>query len=299
MRELTIDFNLENPLSGGCEAGFIGENNATKLIIRPSSEILGSGCSFLVAVFLTKGEIFRSEHFEPAETLEIMLGSHLTQEHFLSVQLEGYSEENMLLCKSPMVSKIQLMPSISGSESEIDADNYLLKTQIMLNSECRHNHGNSEVISLFDEKENKLMYKGKNVCNRRDEKSVVLSVLDGEIDAEVIKVNGNSLSIISYSDIESFAVPADAEIKSVELNIDYEGLPEWIDLRDMFNYDSVNPYIISCRKVFADSETTLTTVCKIYFINQINLIAEAVESFCLRKVRITYVENQAEEVANE
>ncbi len=299
MRELTIDFNNENPLSGGSDAGYIGENNATKLIIKPSAELLESGSSFFVAVFLSKDEIFRSEHFEPAEAFEVMLGAHLTQNHYLSVQLEGYSEENMLLCKSPMVSKIRLMPSISGAESEIDKNDYLLKNRVILNSKERHSHGNSAVISLFEERENRLMYNGKNVCKRGEEKSVVLSVEDGEIDAEVAKASGNVLSIISYSDIESFAVPADAEIKSVELNVDYEGFPEWIDLRDMFGYDSGKPYIINCHKVFSDSETMLTTVCKVFFINEINLIAEYIAGFCLKKVRITYIEKLAEEADNE
>lgn len=299
MRELTIDFNLENPLSGGCEAGYIGENNATKLIIKPSAELLSGGCSFLVAVFLSKGEIFRSENFEPAETIEIPLGSHLTQEHYLSIQLEGYSEENMLLCKSPIVSKIQFLPSISGDEGEIDADDYLLKMQILLNRENRHCHGNSDVLSLLGQNRNMLTYNGKPVYENSEEKSVVLSVSDGEIDAMVTANRYNILSVFSYSDIENFVIPANAEIKSVELNIEYEGCPEWIDMRDMFSYDTAHPYVLDCRKINVDPVTGLVTVCRAFFFGDVNSICDHVTNMLLKKVRITYVENSAQEDENE
>lgn len=299
MRELTIDFNLENPLSDGCEAGYIGENNATKLIIKPSSELLGSGCSFLVAVFLSKGEIFRSEHFEPAETLEIPLGSHLTQEHYLSVQLEGYSEENMLLCKSPMISKIQFLPSISGNEGEIDADDYLLKMHIELNRENRHNHGNYDVLNLLGQIGNMLTYNGKPVYGSSEEKSVVLSVSEGEIDAMTTSGGYNILNIFSYSDIGDFIIPADAEIKSVELNIEHESCPEWIDMRDMFSYDTAHPYVLDCRKINVDPQSNLTTVCRAFFFNDTNTICTHISNMLLRNVRITYVEKSAQGAENE
>lgn len=290
MRELTIDYNLENPLSGGCEAGYIGENNATKLIIRPSAELLSSGCSFFVAVFLSKGVIFRSEHFKPAETLEIMLGSHLTQNHYLSVQLEGYSEENMLLCKSPMVSKIQFLPSISGVDDEIDIDDYLLKMHVELNRENRHCHGNSNVIKHLGEDEGYLLYKGERVCSHNAEKSVVLSVIDGEIDAMTTTGGFNTLNIFSYSDIGDFVVPSDAEIKSVELCIEHESCPEWIDMRDMFSYDTAHPYVLDCRKVNVDPQLNLTIVCRAFFFGGTNIICSHISNMLLKKVRITYSE---------
>lgn len=299
MRELTVDFNSENPLSGGCDAGYIGENNATKLILKPSAELLASPCSFFVAVFLTKGEVFRSEHFEPAEELEIMLGSHLTRDHYLKVQLEGYSEENMLVCKSPMVSEIRFMPSVSGCESEIDPENYLLKTQIVLNSENRHAHENSGVLDSLSETNGVLSFNGKNVCGHETEKTVVLSVENGDVDA-LKTVNGvTALNIITYSDFDSFVIPADAEIKSVELNLSHEDLPEWIDMRDMFIYDSENPYIFCCRKLFTDSETNFVTLCKTFFINNPNSISNLISNMLLKNVRVTYVEKFGQEGLNE
>lgn len=299
MRELTVDFNSENPLSGGAEAGYIGENNATKLILKLSDELLASGSSFFVAVFMSRGEIYRSEHFAPAESFEIMLGSHLTQDHYLKVQIEGYSEENMLICKSPMVSEIRLMPSISGCESEIDKENYLLKTQIALNSECRHTHENSDTLSLIGEKNGRLTYNGEIVSESNNEKTVVLTVESGDIDGMVSASGTMQLTIFTYSDAESFVIPADAEIKAVELGIDDGKFPEWVNIEDMFIYDTSNPYFTYMYKPFVDNETELLIVCKVIFLNEPNTVANSISNMCLKKVRITYVESTSDGAENE
>lgn len=290
MRELTVDFNSENPLAEGAEAGYIGENNATKLIVKPSAEMLQSGSSFLVVVFLSKGDVYRSEHFVPADELEIMLGAHLTRDHYLSLQLEGYSEEDLLVCKSPMISKIHFMPSISGSESEIDADDFLLGTQVTLNTNARHSHANSDVLNGMGESGGQLTYNGIPVCDGGIERTVVLSVESGEVDSLLSTSNNNIMSIISYKSAEDFAVPMDAEIKSVELNIEKDDCPEWVDLRDMFVYDEENPYILGCHKPFLDESSGLIAVCKVFFLGQINKFAKYISAFWLKNVRITYIE---------
>ena len=294
MRELTVDFSLENPLSGGCCAGYIGENNATKLILKPSAEHLGSGAVFFVAVFMSKDKVFRSEHFEPAEAFEIMLGSHLTRDHCLRVQLEGYAEKNMLVCKSPTVSGIRLLPSITGSECAVDKGDYLLRTQIELNSEFRHAHENFPTLSLLSEKSKKLSYNGKTVCSLADEKTVVLSVDNGEVDAMLNTDGAFSLNVFTYSEINGFIIPENAEIKSVELNIEHPDLPEWFDMGDMFIYDHEKPYIYFCRRMFVDRSTGLTTFCKAYFTNTANRISDMISQMLLKRIRITYTEPPAE-----
>lgn len=292
MRELTVDFNSENPLSEGNEAGYIGENNATKLIIKPTAEMLGGGSSFFVVAFLSKGEVYRTEQFEPAEEFEVMLGAHLTQDHYLSMQLEGYSEDDMLVCKSPMVSKIHFMPSISGSESEVDTADFMLRTQIALNTNARHSHENSEIIDRIDENGGRLTYNGESVCKCRSRKSVVLSVENGEIDSVMTTTTKHIMELISYQDSESFAVPQNAEIESIELNIEKDDCPEWLDIRDMIIYDSDNLYFLNYHKPFYHEEDGITTVCKIVFLDLPNKFANYLSSFSLRKVRITYLEEQ-------
>ncbi|MBR5562322.1 MAG: hypothetical protein IKW12_04140 [Clostridia bacterium] len=290
MRELTVDFSQENPLSKGAEAGYIGENNATQLIIKPGSKILNSGCSKFAVVFLTQGQIFRTEQFDPASELKILLGAHLTQDHYLSLQIEGYSDRNSLIYKSPMVTKIHFMPSIEGNESEIDPKDYQLQAQIALNTKSRHVHGNQSVLSNINQKNGELTYSGVPVCKQPKTKTLTLSYENSEVDVVITASGFKYLDLISYSSLEDFAIPANSEILSVELQINSPEYPEWIDLREMICYDPENPYIINLFKPFTDSETDVTVFCRVNFISSLNKTANHLAAFRLKNVRITYID---------
>lgn len=295
MRELLIDFNSENPLSGGDEAGYIGENNATQLVIKPSDEILGSKSKFFVAVFLTDGKIYRSEQFEPAQEIRIMLGAHLTQDYYLNVQLEGYSEENMLIYKSPMVTKIRFMPSIEGKECTEDIAEYTLKGNIELNRNHRHSHENSEVIKNLDESGGNLTYKGVPVSSQKNKKVVVLLNENGEADCTTLSSNTQGFKIISWHGYETFPIPADSEILSVEIQVADSRFPEWIDLRDMNNYISGeidNTYILNCHKLFYNDDLCALIIATVNFIGPPNAVYNCISANLFRKARITYIENQ-------
>ena len=246
MREFIIDFSQENPFPNGTDAGQMGENNATTLVIRPGDEILNSGCASFAIVFLSKGVIYRSEHFKPADEFRMLLGEHLTQDHYLSIQIEGYSEENNVLFKSPMVSNIQFSPSIKGKEGTIDPSDYQLKAQISLNTQARHTHP--------------------------EKKTVILSYDKGEFETYMVTANFPRIDFYSYEEIENFVVPQDAEIVSVRMKFKEEDFAEWIDLRDMINYDTKNPYIISMHKTVADIELGSTVFCRIHFLKNVNAL---------------------------
>ncbi len=287
MRELIIDFSLENPLAGGAEAGYIGENNATTLVIRPGKEILATGCASYAVVFLTRGEVYRSEFFEPASEFRIELGAHLTRDYYLSLQLEGYSEKNDMIYKSPMVTKIQFMPSINGDVTEFDETEYKLYTQVFNNTKARHSHPNSAVINGLSDSGGRLFYKGEPIEGLTKTKSVELSYDDGDVDINFDASGGFRLDIGTY--IENI-VPNNSEILKIEFQIDSEDCPEWLDLREMAFYDFQKPYIISMSEPFYDNEMGITIFCRIYFILGYNKFVSYINAFLLKKVRITYAE---------
>lgn len=293
MRELYVDLSVENPLSNGTEAGYIGENNATTLVIHPGSKILNTGCSSFGVVFLCKGEIYRTEQFKPASEFRVKLGAHLTQDHYLSMQLEGYSENNDVLYKSPMVTKIHFSPSIEGNESEIDPEDYQIHAQIALNTQSRHTHSNSAVINRLNVKNGELVYNNSPVCKYPEIKTVILSAENGDIDVLMSQSGIPRIDLISYSDTDSLAIPAESEILSVELQIDSDEFPEWLDLRDMARYDPTSPYILNIYKSFIDPESLTTVFARVFFTLSYNNIANALSAFLLRKARITYIENKA------
>lgn len=292
MRELIVDFSQENPLSKGTEAGYIGENNATQLIIKPGVKFLNSGCVKYAVVFLTQGQIFRTEQFDPATEMKVMLGAHLTQDHYLSLQLEGYSEINDVICKSPMVTKIHFMPSIQGNESEIDPEDYQIYAQIALNTKSRHIHNNANILHRLNVTDNELTYDRKPVCKHPKIKTAVLSYEKGEVDVAVMTSSFKYMDFVSYSDLDSFVIPKDSEILSVEVQIDSPDYPEWLDLREMTRYDPANAYIINLFKPFTDPETGLTVFCRVNFVSAVNIVATHLAAFRLLNVRITYIDSQ-------
>lgn len=292
MRELTVDFSLENPLSGGAEAGYIGEHNATTLIVKPGEEILATGCASYAVVFLTKGEVYRSDYFEPAEEFRIDLGAHLTRDHYLSLQIEGYSEENDMIFKSPMVTKIHFMPSINGEETEFDETEYKLYTQVLNNTKSRHQHQNSEVIDRLSDSNGKLLYNGEPIQGIKKTKTVELSYSDGEVDFDVVTSGIKRLDIVSY--LSETGVPDDAEIQKIELQIDNPVCPEWLDIQEMINLDPQNAYVISMNKPFYEDVMNITVFCRVSFIEKFNKFVEYVNAFQVNKVRITYAEKSVD-----
>ncbi len=292
MRELTVDFSLENPLSGGAEAGYIGEHNATTLIIKPGEEILATGCASYAVVFLTRGEVYRSDYFEPADEFRIDLGAHLTRDYYLNLQIEGYSEENDMIFKSPMVTKIQFMPSINGEKTEFDATEYQLYSQVANNTKARHQHPNYAVIDALSDSDGKLFYKGEPIQGAEKTKTVELSYDEGEVDFSTDTSGSYRVDISTYREDINSILHGETEIQKIELQIESEDCPEWLDLREMALYDPKNPYIISMIRPFYDNDTGITAFCRIYFIAGFNKFIGYINAFKLRKVRITYTENQ-------
>lgn len=296
MREIMIDFNLSEPLPDGTEAGYIGENNATKLVVRPSREMLNSGCIFFVAVFLSKGEIIRSEQFEPNGMIEIMLGANLTRDHYLSMQLEGYSQENMLVFKSPMISKIHFMPSICGEASESDANDYLLGTQVELNTNARHTHRNAEVLNDITQSNGILAYNGKPICNCKAIKELLLEQHEDYIDVFFSSNPFNKMIFVLYGDYEDLKSYESINVKSVKLNIEKKVYPTWLDLKDMIIYDKNNMYTVYYHTPFYDNELGALVLCTVGFENAANMIMDDIKACLLCGIKILYTEGSPEQI---
>lgn len=296
MREITIDFNLSEPLPDDTQAGYIGENNATKLIVRPSEEMLNSGCVFLVAVFLSKGEIIRSEQFEPTEMLEIMLGANLTRDHYLSMQLEGYSEENMLVFKSPMISKIQFMPSISGKATESNADDYLFGTQVELNTNARHTHQNAEILNGITQSNGAIAYNGKPICDCEVIKEKILWIKDEYIEPWFDSEKCIKMSLILYGEYKNLKSYENMNVKSIKLNISKDTYPTWLDLKDIIIYDRNSPYTIFYHTPYYDNDLGGVVICTMVFEFSGNTIVRELNAYRLNGIRIVYTENTPEQI---
>lgn len=135
MRQITIDFD-KMTVSGLIDnkyAGYLGEHNATELVVTKPISL--DGAKFSVA-FMTNGEVVHSKFFDNSETIALPLWQQLTQDNTLYVQLEAYDVNGDYLGKSN-VAKLNLGGSVHGVDVVADADNPDVYAEISLNTMFR------------------------------------------------------------------------------------------------------------------------------------------------------------------
>ncbi len=160
MRSLRIDFTSAKVLPEGSDAGYIGEHNATQLIITPPREMSECGeIATYVVAFTTGGGVLHSDSILKTDEITVSLTSKLTTDYYLGVQLEGYDSEGELVVKSPLVTQLQLSPSARGTGCESDGGSISGNPPVV----SGHTHENKDVLDLIGTNENSLTYNGQRV----------------------------------------------------------------------------------------------------------------------------------------
>ncbi len=160
MRTLKIDFTSAKVLPEGNDAGYIGEHNATQLVITPPIEM--SECEEIatyVVAFTTGGGVLHSDNILKSEEITVSLTSRLTTDYYLGVQLEGYDSEGKLVVKSPLVTQLQLSPSARGTGAESDGGSINGNSPVI----SGHAHENKDVLDLIGTDGNGLIFNGQKV----------------------------------------------------------------------------------------------------------------------------------------
>lgn len=164
IRQIKIDYTAplpETPIM----AGYMGEHNATELLIIPPAELTGDEVKSYTAAFETGGKVYRSRSFEPGEAIKIPLWQQLTAERLLCVQLEARGADGELVAKSPMV-YLALLPAARGAETEADYGSNGIAAEIAENTKLRHKHSNNAVLDkLAEDNKGRLTYGGKAIVN--------------------------------------------------------------------------------------------------------------------------------------
>lgn len=168
IRQITIDYTAPLP-EAPIMAGYMGEHNATELLIVPPAELTGGEVKSYTAAFETGGKIYRSrsfEPFEPGEAIKIPLWQQLTAERLLCVQLEARGADGELIAKAPAVHGLTLLPSPRGAAAETDTDSADLVSEVAANTAARHKHGNKPVLDkLSEDDKGRLTYGGKAIVD--------------------------------------------------------------------------------------------------------------------------------------
>lgn len=162
IRRITIDFTTQQPIN--CRmCGYIGEHNATELLIIPPVEMAeNAAVTVYAAVFTTNGKRIPSRTYLKSEELSIALWQQLTQSPVLNVQLEAYDGDGELVAKSPMV-YLALLPAARGAETETDYGSNGIAAEIAENTAARHEHNNKTVLDKLGSDGDSLTYDGQSV----------------------------------------------------------------------------------------------------------------------------------------
>lgn len=162
IRRITIDFTAQQPIN--CRmCGYIGEHNATELLIIPPVEMAeNAAVTAYVAVFTTGGKRIVSRTYGNSEEICVPIWQQLTQNPVLNVQLEAYDGDGELVAKSPMV-YLALLPAARGAETETDYGSDGIAAEIAENTKSRHSHDNKAVLDKLGSDGDSLTYDGQPI----------------------------------------------------------------------------------------------------------------------------------------
>ena len=162
IRRITIDFTAENPV-GQRVGGYLGEHNATELLIIPPPEMTeNAAVTAYAAVFTTGGKRIVSRTYGNSEEICVPIWQQLTQNPVLNVQLEAYDGDGELVVKSPMV-YLALLPAARGAETEADYGSNGIAAEIAENTKSRHSHDNKAVLDKLGSDGDSLTYDGQPI----------------------------------------------------------------------------------------------------------------------------------------
>lgn len=169
MRKITIDFTKENP----CEntvLGYVGEHNATELLIIPPKELAeNERVTGYAAAFTAGGSIVRSRTFRKDEELIISLWQQLTEHSTLGIQLEAFDYDGNFVGKSVYVPFMRFLPSADGTTSEAKTESDSVLSEIAANTSARHVHENPEALDLLELTANGLLNLNKKIYLEHNE----------------------------------------------------------------------------------------------------------------------------------
>lgn len=181
MRQITIDFNTSL-----IEAGYLGEHNATELVVVKPADVIGAMYS---VAFMTNGEVVHSKFFGADENIKVPLWQQLTQDYELGVQLEAYDKKGDYLGKSAMITLL-FGGSAHGTDVVADSDNPDVYSEIALNTWFRETlEDNADTLDkLTTSKDGTLLFNGEEIKGGGGSSSLDVEVKTDTEDEYVLEI---------------------------------------------------------------------------------------------------------------
>lgn len=279
MRSITIDFTKSPVEISSMILGHKGEKNATQLVITPPAEMSSENSGIVSYSVAFQIGAIRKKHsalYEKAETITVPLELAVTQVSVLSLQLEGYDGKENLIMKSERIDNLLFDASVEGEEYN-GAEESNLGAQVAANT--------AKLTDFSTDENGNLLYKGNPVSSERP-----TAEFEFEGDMELFITpdapNGNDFIVGDFG-IEA-NIPVGAEIKAIEFMLDET--VGWFDIREMNTIDGV-PYILNMYRTFDGANIYnegYTFYAIVSFIEAVNFIYNAVQSYQNGHIKITY-----------
>lgn len=170
MRQIYIDLTTEK-IRPPSFIGYIGEHNATELLITIPQELVDTA-DYQVVVFESGPILIRSRNIDEDKTkscyrignvIHYMLGKELTKQATLGLQIEAYAINEFgdaaFVGKTAFLSKLSFKLSPQGSQT-VSAE---LFQDIQKAVDKSHGHFNAATISKLGTKDGKLTYDGEYI----------------------------------------------------------------------------------------------------------------------------------------
>ncbi len=215
MRIKTINFaegTIDNPL------GYVGEHNATTLVITPSAELANNESIVTYSVaFGVNGKIYHSENVAKAETFTCLMWQEVTASHAVTIQVEGVDADGEILAKTETLLG-KLCTSVEGTDETSEFTPPII-AEIAANTAARHTHANKAVLDGFAENAlGELTYKGDgfatdaDIANKQDKLTagdnitITGNVISADIDntREIATANNPYLSTYTPAELNTF-----------------------------------------------------------------------------------------------
>lgn len=287
MRSYRIDFNLTDPFPDGRLIGRIGEKNAAQLVITPPAEMDDNeNITNYVAVFSTARGTVETDPYMKGEEIAVAVTERLSVGHVMAVQLEGHDDGGNIIVKTPLIYGLTFEASAVRCGCNI-AGGYAQNTALP-----SHYHKNKAVLDKLCETDGLLTYDGKTV-GVQSIKTVELYYDKGACDALIDCCDTNSFSIFAYDD----NISENAEIISVEIKVSENRVEsDWIDLRDMYSYDMISPFLLFCHRTYQIEGFGGMCLATVHFSDRTpNKFYDYASASLITGVRLTYVDESGAE----
>lgn len=283
MKDIRIDFTKSEPWLDSKQLGEYGEKGVERFAITPPEDMSNNPeiTNYVVAFSTVRGPL-RLNPVPKTDVIYVAVEEASAGGVPVSLQLEGHNDTDTLIMKTQVIDGISFARSVpDGNIRNPGAGSFM-----------GHFHSNYDVLKNIADENGNLVYNGKVIGARK---------------LKTVELTADEHGVYSYTDLSytgsiyfvvSSGIPCGAEIVSLDLKFDFEGVPDcWFNINELrIPGEGLFPAINEIYKSFYLEEYDAICVASRYYINEMtDGFYTAANYGGLTAMRVTYVDESGEE----